>query len=426
MTDTLSVLHQGEFVGEIRQLKDHRLEFSYDEAWRQATTSTPLSLSMPFAEQRHGDEAVSNFLWGLLPDNERVIARWARDFKVSARSVFGLLTNIGGDVAGAMQFLAPDNVGRPPGHLVPLADHEIAQLIAEVRKDGSAWHATGKNGRWSLAGAQGKIALHFDLVSQRWADPSGEFATTHILKPAIEGIIDHDLNEHLCLTAARLLGLPTARSEIQDFHGERATVVERYDRRWHDGRLRRIHQEDMCQAIGLPPPRKYQVDGGPSAMDIANLLRRERPASAQQDIETFARALVFNWLIVGTDAHARNYSVLLLGNQARLAPLYDLGSGLLLGEHIRKLRLAMKISGEYAPFKIDRGHWLLLAADFGLDGESLIDSARDLAARLPSALVTASNSPSVEAIGSPTPGQLVDRVAEWCESCSRVLNRKIT
>jgi serine/threonine-protein kinase HipA len=424
MTDTLNVLHDDQLVGEIRQLKDHRLEFSYDEAWRHATTSTPLSLSMPLAERRHRDEAISNFLWGLLPDNERVIARWARDFQVSARSVFGLLTNIGGDVAGAMQFLAPDHVGRAPGHLIPLSDHEIAQLIAEIRKDGSAWHPTGRNGRWSLAGAQGKIALHFDPVGQRWADPSGEFATTHILKPAIEGNVDHDLNEHLCLTAARLLGLPTARSEIQDFLGERVTVVERYDRRWYDGRLRRVHQEDMCQAMGLPPQRKYQVDGGPSAADIANLLRFERPSSAQRDIETFARALMFNWLIVGTDAHAKNYSVLLRGNQARLAPLYDLASGLLLGEHVRKLRLAMKIGGEYASFKLERRHWVQLADDFGIDGDALIDAGRDLAARLPDALASAANSPAIEAIGSRTPTTLVDRAAEWCRSCTGVLNRR--
>ncbi len=423
MTTTLQVLHDAHLVGEVRQLKDHSLEFLYDEEWRHAATSTPLSLSLPFTERRHGDETISNFLWGLLPDNERVITRWARDFQVSARNVFGLLVHIGGDVAGAMQFVPPDIKGRAGGRLDTLSEHDVARLIADVRKDGSAWHAMGTGGRWSLAGAQSKIALHFDPVGQQWGDPSGEFATTHILKPTIEGIIDHDLNEHLCLAATRHLGLPTAHSQIRDFDGERVIVVERYDRRWIDGSLHRVHQEDMCQAMGLPPQRKYQSDGGPSATDIADLMRRERPASAQQDIETFARALVLNWLIVGTDAHAKNYSVLLAGNQARLAPLYDLGSGLLLGEHIRKLRLAMKISGEYAPFRIERRHWSQLASDFGINGESLIDSARDLAAHLPDALLTAAQVPAIADIRSPTPQRLVDRAAEWCRSCTAVLNR---
>ena len=178
----------------------------------------------------------------------------------------------------------------------------------------------------------------------------------------------------------------------------------------------------MTRPANSPP----HTSSNPPSTDIANLLRRERPASAQHDIETFARSLLFNWLIVGTDAHAKNYSVLLVGNQARLAPLYDLGSGLLLGQHIRKLRLAMKVGGEYAPFKIERGHWLRLAADFGMNGESLIESARKMAAALPDALLTASHSPSVQAIASPTPTRLIDRIVEWCTSCSRVLNRKTT
>lgn len=47
---------------------------------------------------------------------------------------------------------------------------------------------------FSLAGAQAKTALHLDTVTGQWGDPSGAIPTTHILKPAITGFDDHDLN----------------------------------------------------------------------------------------------------------------------------------------------------------------------------------------------------------------------------------------
>lgn len=42
-------------------------------------------------------------------------------------------------------------------------------------------------------------------------------------------------------------------------------LVARYDRVVRDnGTIIRLHQEDMCQAMGLPPGRKHQEEGGPS------------------------------------------------------------------------------------------------------------------------------------------------------------------
>jgi len=137
--------------------------------------------------------------------------------------------------------------------------------------------------------------------------------TTHILKPAIAGFDDHDLNEHLCLAAAQRVGLRSAPSRVLSFGAERAVVVERYDRRIAaSGAVIRVHQEDMCQAMGVPPDTKYQAEGGPSPEQIIALLRDAvaPPAAAEAEVARFADALVFNWLIAGTDAHAKNYSVL--------------------------------------------------------------------------------------------------------------------
>ena len=236
-------------------------------------------------------------------------------------------------------------------------------------------------------------------------------------------MVDHDLNEHLCLEAARGLGIEAARSAVTSFGSERAIVVERYDRRWVDGELVRVHQEDMCQALGLHPQRKYQSDGGPGPNDVAEVLRRERPASAHDNLFRFAVALAFNWMIVGTDAHAKNYSLVLVGNSASLAPLYDLGSGLLLGAHVRKLRLAMKIGGEYAPHKIGRPNFMQLATELRIDPIRLIDRAIELGKALPAALADAAGQPSVAVLASPTSHHLTDAVAAWCRTCVQTLSR---
>jgi serine/threonine-protein kinase HipA len=416
--DVLEVRHDDGIVGDLLRNVDRSLTFSYREDWRTRRDATPMSLSMPLAQPEHAGQRVANVLWGLLPDNDRVIDRWARRFDVSPTDLFGLLRHVGTDVAGGMRFVDPDVI-EATGNDVQLSTADIEQRIRAIHDDATMWHPVDHSERWSLAGAQGKFALRLDPASNTWS--SGDRATTHILKPAIAGLVDHDLNEHLCLAAARNVSLQAASSSVHSFGAERAIVIERYDRRWHDGRLVRVHQEDMCQALGIHPQRKYESDGGPSLEDIAAMLQRERPATAYDNLHRLALGFAFNWLTVGTDAHAKNYSLMLAGNAARLAPLYDLGSGLLLGVHVRKLKLAMKIGGEYSPSKIGRNNFVRLATSLRLDPVGLIDSVIDLGRNLPEALARAACEPEVAALHSPTPSALTDAVAAWCGECVRRL-----
>jgi serine/threonine-protein kinase HipA len=416
----LEVRHDDGVVGDLRRNDDRTLTFTYRSSWQARRNATPLSLSMPLAQNEHTGQRISNVLWGLLPDNDRVIDRWARRFEISPTDLFGLLRHVGGDVAGGMRFVAADDVDQTE-HDEPQSIDDIEQRLRSIRADATMWHPVDHSERWSLAGAQAKFALRLDSVNNTWSEPAGDRATTHIFKPAIAGLVDHDLNEHLCLAAARIVGLETASSQVQTFGAERAIVVERYDRHWHHDHLVRVHQEDMCQALGIHPQRKYESDGGPSADTIAEMLRRERPASARDNVRRLALGIAFNWLTVGTDAHAKNYSLMLVGNAARLAPLYDLGSGLLLGVHHRKLRLAMKIGGEYSPSKIGRSNFSRLATAFRIDPTSLIDDVIELGMNLPAALASAASEPDVSALSSPTPSALTDAVAAWCSECVRRL-----
>jgi serine/threonine-protein kinase HipA len=422
MADTLVVLLDDRIAGTVTRFAGGRLRFDYDEEYRANPSSTPLSVSMPASVRSHPDGAIGPWLWGLLPDNDAVIRRWARDFHASASPFSLLSTPIGHDCPGAVRFASTDAVDdalATPGLVAWLTEQEVAQRLADLREDTTTWLGRDFTGQFSLAGAQAKTALlHQD---GRWGVPSGAAATSHILKPAVAGLDDHDLNEHMCLDAARRAGLVVARTSVARFDGESAIVVERYDRRLIDGRLVRIHQEDVCQALGIRPERKYQNEGGPGPRDVTRLLRSVMPPlAADEAVLRFFDALAWNWLIAGTDAHAKNYSLLLAGQQVRLAPLYDIASALPYGIHERKLRLAMKIGGDYRvhPF---HNAWPKAARELGLDPESAMGRVLDLARRAPDAFSEAAEEPEVVKLNSSLPSRLVGLVAERSKRCIAVL-----
>jgi serine/threonine-protein kinase HipA len=385
MSELLTLLGD-DVIGVVRRDRNGRLTFVYDETWRRERDAVPLSLSMPLAGAEHGHAAVDAFLWGLLPDNERVLDAWAKQFHVSARSAFALLTHVGADCAGAVRFAqahrAEDPAREGTGKVQWLGEKDIGDRLRALQKDVTAWRSPGDTGQFSLAGAQPKTALLFD--GRRWGVPSGRIPTTHILKPGIPGLGAHAENEHFCLALAGELGLPVVSSTIQHFDGEVAIVVERYDRIREGKRVVRVHQEDFCQALAVHPERKYENDGGPGARSVTALLRTNSRAPGE-DVETFVQALAYNWLIAGTDAHAKNYSVLLgAASKVRLAQLYDIASALPYHDpELRKLKLAMKIGDKYRIREIGPHQWRKLAVDLGRDPQHVVSTVRSLAERIP-------------------------------------------
>jgi len=425
MSDSLVVLLGDQVAGTLSRQTGGRLRFDYDSDYRQGEAPTPMSLSMPVWIDSHPDRVVAPWLWGLLPDNEAVLRRWARELQASASSPFSLLaTPVGEDCAGAVRFVAPDRVeealGRS-GNVTWLDEDGVAERLRELREDSTAWLGETFTGQFSLAGAQAKTAL---LLEQgRWGVPSGSIPTTHILKPGVAGLADQDLDEHLCLDAARRAGLIVSRTRIERFADVSAIVIERYDRRTAADRFVRVHQEDLCQALGLPPDRKYQRDGGPTPARIARLLRDAMsPSVAEQAVGRFADALAWNWLIGGTDAHAKNYSLLLSAGQVRLAPLYDVASALPYGVDEHKLRLAMKVGNSYSVYP-RHDYWPTAADDLDLDVETLHARVHELAELAPDAFSAAAATPEVEALKSDLPVKLVDLIAERARRCLELLAR---
>ncbi len=423
MTEALEVLFLGRGMGSVERTHGGRLSFSYDDAYRLAADATPLSLSMSLTQAVHPHPTIEAFLWGLLPDNSSVLDRWGRDFHVSPRNSFALLRHVGRDCAGAAEFVERGTGRDEVVEIDWLEEAHIAAHLRRLNREPTAWHLSADSGQFSLAGAQAKVALlHED---GRWGRPRGRRPTSHILKPAVSGFDDHDLNEHLCLALARRLGITAVRTRVVEFEDTRAIVVERYDRLRdaRDGHWQRVHQEDMCQALSVMPERKYQAEGGPGPRDIVSLLRRVQPRhEARMSVQGFVDALALNWLIGGTDAHAKNYSLLLSGSAVRLAPLYDVASALPYPRlDVHRAKLAMKVGGEYRLREISRRHWERESKELGVDREELVHRLADLAARIPDELSAVCADPALKALDSALPARLTDAVSEHASRCARIL-----
>jgi serine/threonine-protein kinase HipA len=418
----LVVLLGAKEIGHVRRDPRGRLRFVYDDAWRNAPDAYPLSLSMPLGAKEYGSAAIETFLRGLLPENEFVLARWAAQFHVSARNVFALLSHVGEDCAGAVQFVAPERLDHiksgKEDKVEWLSEAAIARRLATLRKDDAASRLPSDGGQFSLAGVLPKTALLFH--NDRWGIPSGRVPTTHILKPPTGQFDGHAENEHICLMLAHALGLPAAETKVMRFNDEIAIVVARYDRARKGNIVVRLHQEDVCQALGVPPIKKYQYEGGPGALDIIQLLRNYS-TDREKDIESLIGALALSWLIAGTGAHAKNFSLLIGARRVRLAPLYDVASILPRKVDMRTAAVALKIGGEYRLGKIGLRQWQKFAREVRVEPDRLIARLAVMAQRLPDEVNAARARARAEGLSASIIERLAAKLIERAGECRRML-----
>lgn len=324
----LNVFLNSRHVGVLRRESTGAINFQYAKDWLAWENTFPVSLSLPLREDRYIGSRVINVFDNLLPDSDPIRKRVAERVGAEGTDAFSMLTALGHDCVGALQFL-PDGVDAGTAGDIngkSVSDDEVADIITNLAA-APLGMGEDKDFRISIAGAQEKTALL--RRDGKWFKPIGTTATTHILKPQIGRIpsginLSHSVeNEFLCLKLLEAFGLSTAGVEMADFGNRRTLIVERFDRRWtSDGRLLRLPQEDTCQALSIPATRKYQSDGGPGMRDIVNLLKGSDTPEA--DIATFIRANIIFWLLGATDGHAKNFSIFLSpGGRFHLTPLYD-------------------------------------------------------------------------------------------------------
>ncbi|MGH9206550.1 MAG: HipA domain-containing protein, partial [Acidimicrobiales bacterium] len=258
----------------------------------------------------------------------------------------------------------------------PLDEDQLAGLIANLR---TAPLGTGARVRVSLAGVQEKLLLT-RLPDGRWGSPVDGTPSTHILKPEIREYPNTVENEAFCMRVAGHLGLPVAEIATTRIGERRSLVVTRYDRVIdQSGHVQRIHQEDLCQATGMSPQRKYQEDGGPPLRSLATILGAIDPGS----LETLLGAVVFHVLVGNGDAHAKNYSLLHEPSGGlTLAPLYDVMSTLHYGDD----RLAMYIDDVRRTDRVTISRIVNEASTWGMSRRRAGEIVWALLERVPSAV----------------------------------------
>jgi len=369
-------------VGQLRLQASRRFEFQYAPAWCDNPHAVPLSLSLAVRAEPYGDELARPFFANLLPEAElrRAIAR---RLGLSEQNDFALLEAIGGECAGAVSVI-------PQGSELPgqrgyrtLDKAGLEALVADLPKHPML---AGEEGvRLSLAGVQDKIPVYYD--GKQVSIGLGDSPSSHILKPPIARIPHTVENEAFCMQLAARMGLPVPEVTLLEA-GQRLYLVQRYDRvADSEGNIQRLHQEDFCQALSVPPDAKYEKEGGPGLQQCFDLVR-EHSIQPVVDLKHLLNWVVFNYLIGNADSHGKNLSLLLTDQGPRLAPFYDLLCTAVYDELTD--RLAMRIGGEDRPDWIIARSWQQFAQEVGMGfklveqtltkmSAGILEEARDLA-----------------------------------------------
>jgi serine/threonine-protein kinase HipA len=347
--------------------------FTYEPNWIGLRGAFPISTTMPFQSERISSDTFLPWAANLLPESEQL--RTLGQILGMARSdVIGLLSAIGGDTAGALSFNQPGRTSsvlwRPVGK-----PEELERIIEELPNKP---FLVGEEGvSMSLAGVQAKLAVAVD-ESGGICIPMNGSPSTHILKPDSSRLWGGVQNEAFCLTLARRMKIPTPDVTTGKAGKRTYLLVKRYDRTGEGGRWRRLHQEDYCQALGKPPSAKYESNqtgaSGPSLKDLFDVTRRHMPPT---DVVRLLDMAVFNVLACNTDAHAKNYSIIIRAAGSTLAPLYDVMCGEV-WENVTK-NLAQKIAGKNRGDDLKGRHWQRFARDCGLNPKQVIDRVGALA-----------------------------------------------
>ncbi len=337
----------------------------------------------------------TNFFDGLLPEGQ-FRAALAANASLSAADTYGLLARYGRDVAGALVLVdAAQDLAARSGSVEPL-DH--AALESEVAALPTQPLGIHEDSEFSIAGMQNKLLL-VRLDDGSWGRPVGGTPSTHILKLDSQthpGIVAAEAD---AMNLACAVGLTTATVDLYPVAGIDCIIVERFDRQIVDGLVRRVHQEDACQALGLSPDRKYELPGrgvyrgggGPAFAQIAAILDKYA-ADQVAELETLAKVAAFTAIIGNSDAHGKNLAFLYDEHgQVTLAPLYDTVPTVMFPR--LKNEAAMTIGGTVDLKAVNSASIRQEASLWHFDPSRAVQAASDLAAALVAAIETTTIDP---------------------------------
>ena len=377
MADRLFVYYSGVLAGVLDYDRElHCFHYTYDDAYLRSDNAKPLSMSLPLQSEPAGVLESRYFFENLLPP-EVVRRKLEKIIHVSWNNVFGMLKALGGDCAGAISLFAEGDGPHPDGECIrELSEDETDELLRLLPErpllvDKIAGY------RISGSGAQDKLIARLD--GNTVSLPLYGAASTHIIKPEIQHLHDTVANECFCQRLAVKAGLVAAESGIAGIKGADYYWTRRFDRNFSDGGIIRLHQEDLCQAMGYESEKKYEFEGGPSLAKCLGFLRNSRLGAP--GMLRFLDDFIFNFLVGNADAHAKNYAILYRGASAEVAPLYDV-----MCTAIYKgvpTALAMKIGGIEEMSEIRRENFVRLAEKASVRPKLILSRLDALAAKLP-------------------------------------------
>lgn len=422
--DPLAIYLQNKLVGTIAQLDGGELAFIPQATYE----GSVFSLAMPSSGQEYRGRVVRAWFDNLLPDDHRIRRGMAQRAGTSS-GIFQLLAHYGLDLPGAVQVVSRESEDAflsQRESFVRITEEEIGQRLKQLVEDEqkarlSLWAA--KNEHWSLGGNQAKIA--FRRFNNAWDSCEGSAASNVIVKPGVSHLAAQALNECVTMRLAMQCGLPTAPVHMHQFANVWAIVVERFDRLTDEnGHIERVHQEDMCQALGYVSEKKYAEDGGPSAPQIMNIVGSVDTEGKKR----FADALLFNHLTASTDGHAKNYSFLHFEDgTSMLAPLYDVASlaPYITNERRTPYHLAMGIGGETRVGHLRKTPLQRFARFSGLDETWVFDRAFELSACIQKHLPAVFNEPDLAGVEhlDELASRMIPRIQALCRGTERNLER---
>lgn len=376
MTNVLTVWWDDEIVGSLSVDRHGDTAFAYAEEWLSKPSPRAISVSLPLRREAFSRRESRPFFEGLLPEESQRVAI-AGALGLSEENEFRLLEALGGEVAGALS-LWPES-DKPPERrrgqtaTKPLDDDALVDVLERLP---ARPMLAGQQGlRLSLAGAQAKLPVA--VVDGAIALPAPGQPTTHILKPPIARFQGATENEAFSMRLAHEIGLSVAAVDYRTVWDRAFLLVKRYDRIIDEtGEIKRLHQEDFCQALGFPSARKYAADGGPVFTDCFALVRSATTRPAREVLKLFDAA-IFNLIIGNADAHGKNYSLLYKSTGVEMAPLYDLLSTVAYPD--LSPRLAMKIARRATLGELRPADWRRFAEETGLTEPYVKRRARELA-----------------------------------------------
>ncbi len=366
----LDIYRNDELVGIL--VNEVPLKFRYADAWLQKPGAEPIAPNISLQQQEHAGEYLHAYFENLLPEGD---VRQFLSISQHATTIFGLLSAVGGDTASGLNIL-PHNEKPALAEYYPTTWTAIAQSLHHPNA-ASLITQNKAASRISLAGAQEKILLII-LPNGMPAIPLGSTPSTHILKPNITRLTNiwaSALNETFVMQLAASVDLGVAPIEYQPV--AKASLIKRYDRFIDpSGKVKRLHQFDLCQLDGKTSNIKYESDGGPTLARCCELLRQNNVPAV--DLKRLLAWVFFNLYVGNNDSHAKNLSILHIPQEGmRLAPFYDLMS-LTLYSGLSK-QFAFKIGGENKPANLQIGHIHAMAQQLSFRSKYVMNIAEELA-----------------------------------------------